>query len=100
MQTSMPALIHGYRVSSKATLRIDLSSLRPLVPSILWASVTSSSYCASKSNSLVIQSDDSRKQQDNVRSCFVKLNNLLLQAGRNNVPGETSPEQTERVKHL
>ena len=48
----------------------------------------------------MIQADDSRKQNENVHSCFVKLRDLFLQAGQENVPGETSPGQTENVKRL
>jgi len=48
----------------------------------------------------VIQSDDNRKQQDNIRSCHSKLHNLLLQVGRDTVPGETSQAQVEKVKNL
>jgi len=49
---------------------------------------------------LLIQSDDSRKQNDNVHGCFVKLHNLITEVGRELVPGETSAEQTEKVKRL
>jgi peptidyl-tRNA hydrolase ICT1 len=49
---------------------------------------------------LVIQADDSRKQSDNVQSCFVKLHELVVQAGREVVPGETSAEQMKHVEKL
>ena len=88
------------RVNSKATLRIPLSALLPLLPSILRSAITSSRYCAAKSDALVIQADDSRKQNDNVQSCLVKLHNLIVEVGQDAVPGETSVEQTERVKRL
>ncbi|KAF2219188.1 hypothetical protein BDZ85DRAFT_180726, partial [Elsinoe ampelina] len=86
------------KVNSKATLKVALSSLQPMIPKILWPSIAQSRYAAS--NELVIQADDSRKQQDNVQRCLVKLNELIVQAGKENVPGETSDAQKSRVKNL
>ncbi|KAL2356181.1 peptidyl-tRNA hydrolase domain-containing protein, partial [Cryomyces antarcticus] len=88
------------KVSSKATLRLPLDSLLPMIPSVLHSQIRSSRYCAEKSNSLVIQADDNRKQNDNVHSCFSKLHNLILEVGRDVVPGETSNAQRSRVKNL
>ena len=72
----------------------------PLLPTILRPSLLKSRYCAAKSDTLVIQSDDSRKQNDNVHSCFVKLHKLIAEAGQEVVPGETSAEQLDKVKKL
>ncbi|KAK4973321.1 hypothetical protein LTR66_011183 [Elasticomyces elasticus] len=88
------------KVSSKATLRLPLPSLLQLVPKLLHPAIRSSRYCARSSESLVIQADDSRKQNDNVHSCFVKLHNLIMQAGKDAVPGETSEKQMKRVENL
>lgn len=94
-------LIHVlFRVNSKATVRIPLSSLLPILPPLLRPVILRSRYCASKSDALVIQADDSRKQNENVQTCFVKLHELIVGAGREAVPGETSAEQEERVKNL
>lgn len=60
----------------------------------------SSRYHAAKSSDIVIQSDDSRKQNENVTACFRKLHELIVQAGRETVPGETTPEQNKRVEQL
>ncbi|KAK5717442.1 hypothetical protein LTR17_016129 [Elasticomyces elasticus] len=57
-------------------------------------------YHAAKGHDIVIQADESRKQTDNVNACFKKLNELIVDAGREAVPGETSPEQTKRVEML
>ncbi len=59
-----------------------------------------SRYHASNSGDIVIQADDARKQAENVNTCFRKLHELLVQAGRDTVPGETSPEQKKRVEGL
>jgi peptidyl-tRNA hydrolase ICT1 len=59
-----------------------------------------SRYYAEKTNSLVIQADDSRKQSDNAHSCFVRLHSLILEAGSRAVPGETSAAQIEHVREL
>ncbi|KAL8721338.1 MAG: hypothetical protein Q9225_001950 [Loekoesia sp. 1 TL-2023] len=88
------------KVNSKATLRIPFKELLPLVPSMLHGEIRASQYCAEKSDSLVIQADNHRKQGDNVTACFAKLQNLFVTAGRTSVKGETSPEQRERVKRL
>jgi peptidyl-tRNA hydrolase ICT1 len=89
-----------YRVSSKATLRIELSALLPLLPSLIHQSLRQSRYYAPNSNSIVIQADDSRKQADNAHRCFVKLNNLITEAAEQMVPGETTDEQKQRVQNL
>lgn len=81
-------------------MRLPLSSLLPMLPTVLRPAILKSRYAAAKSDSLVIQADDSRKQNENVHRCFVKLHDLILQAGRDTVPGETSAEQIERVKKL
>lgn len=88
------------RVSSKATLRIPLSSLLPRVPKLMHATIQGSRYYAAKSNDIVIQADDSRKQSDNVNACFRKLHELIVQAGKAHVPAETSPEQLTRIEAL
>jgi peptidyl-tRNA hydrolase ICT1 len=71
-----------------------------MLPAILRLPIKTSRYYAGKSDSLVIQADDSRKQSDNVQSCFVKLHELVVQAGREVVPGETSAEQMKHVEKL
>ncbi|KIW02844.1 uncharacterized protein PV09_05900 [Verruconis gallopava] len=88
------------KVSSKATLRIELSSLLPLLPSLLHQPLRQSRYYAPNSNALVIQADDSRKQADNAHKCFVKLHRLITETAEKVIPGETSDEQKQRVKDL
>ncbi|KAI5198625.1 hypothetical protein E4T39_06662 [Aureobasidium subglaciale] len=83
-------------VNSKATLRLPLSALLPMLPVVLRPAVSKSRYSAK--DDLVIQADDSRKQAENVHRCFIKLHEMIVQAGREVVPGETSAEQVERVK--
>ena len=87
-------------MNSKATLRISLDQLFPLVPTLFHPHLCNSRYYAEKTNSLVIQADDSRKQSDNVHSCFVKLHSLILEAGSRAIPGETSIDQREHVMDL
>lgn len=92
-------MLNHARVNSKATLKVPLDALLPMVPSLLHPHIRASRYVAAKSNSIVIQSDDSRKQSDNASSCYRRLLETLAAAGRN-IPGETSAEQAQRVKHL
>lgn len=88
------------RVNSKATLKIPLSSLLPFVPRIVHPQLLSSRYVAQRSNSLVIQSEESRKQVSNVESCFEKLHLLLRSSAELAIPGETSQDQKDRVRGL
>lgn len=88
------------KVNSKATIKVPFSSLLPLVPRVLHNPLLSSRYTAQRSQSLVIQSDDSRKRAANVESCFDKLHQLLKSAAEDTIPGETSPEQKDRVRKL
>jgi peptidyl-tRNA hydrolase ICT1 len=74
--------------------------LLPLVPSLLHQPIRQSRYYAAKSNSIVIQADDSRKQTDNALHCFAKLHSLVTEVGINTLPGETSAVQKEHVKTL
>lgn len=55
---------------------------------------------ATRTDSIVIQSDESRKQSSNVESCFEKLHQLIEETARAVIPGETSEEQREKVKKL
>jgi peptidyl-tRNA hydrolase ICT1 len=60
----------------------------------------SSRYHAPKSDSLIIQADDSRKQVDNATACFRRLYSLIIDIGRDNIPNETAAGQSERVEKL
>ena len=53
-----------------------------------------------KSDRVVVQSDESRKQSDNLEACFKKLHEMILHAARDVVPGETSDEKSKHVKQL
>jgi peptidyl-tRNA hydrolase ICT1 len=66
----------------------------------LHSGVTSHRYYAGKTNSLVIQSDESRKQVANKETCYQKLVGMLTEIYKSTVPGETSEEQKEKVKEL
>jgi len=88
------------KVNSKAQLRIPVDRLLPLIPEVLHKGILSSSYYARNSSSLVIQADDSRKQQSNKESCYRKLNQLVVDVYQHAVPGETTEEQKEKVRRL
>ncbi|OKL60447.1 hypothetical protein UA08_04328 [Talaromyces atroroseus] len=88
------------KVNSKATLRIPLSSLLPLVPPILHQNLRVSRYLAERADALVIQSDEARKQSANVEACYEKLYKLVEESARAVIPGETSDDQKNRVKNL
>ena len=87
-------------MSSKATLRVSLEQLLPLLPSLTHQALRDSRYYARSSNSIVIQADESRKQSDNSRKCLLRLHGLICDIARAAIPGETSEAQKERVKKL
>ncbi|KAJ5735209.1 uncharacterized protein N7483_000334 [Penicillium malachiteum] len=88
------------KVNTKATLKVPWTDLFPLVPSLLHSQLRTSRYASERSQTLVIQSDESRKQASNVDACFDKLHRLLEDAAKAVIPGETSPEQKDRVQKL
>lgn len=70
------------------------------MPPILLTSLIKSRYHTDRSDELVIQSDNHRKQQDNVTSCLDKLRDLMVEVGKQVIPGETSDDQKKHVKQL
>ena len=87
-------------MNSKATLRVPLEPLLPLLPNLLHPGIRSSRYYASKSNSMVIQCDEHRKQSDNVNGCYARLHHVISDIATNAIPGETTDAQRGRVKNL
>jgi peptidyl-tRNA hydrolase ICT1 len=79
---------------------VPLDALLPHVPAAAHAEIKRSRYLAAKSGSIVIHADDSRKQADNVASCYRRLYDAIVDACTRAIPPETSPEQVQRVKHL
>lgn len=94
------ALIRLHRVNSKATLKVPIDALLRHVPAALHGDIKRSRYYAANSAALVVHADDSRKQSDNVRSCFRRLHDAIVDAARKAVPAQASPEQAHRVKLL
>ncbi|KAI5297063.1 hypothetical protein KEM56_005111, partial [Ascosphaera pollenicola] len=86
--------------STKATLRVPLSALVAHIPRPLYPHLLRSHHYTPSSHSLLIQSDESRKQSDNMDACFRKLLTVIRDAGKEAVPGETSDEQKRRVRGL
>lgn len=81
-------------------MKVELDKLFKFVPSLLHQYIRDSHYCTSRSETLVINSDESRKQGDNVDNCRSKLYNMIRDIGHTKVPGETSDSQIKRVKTL
>lgn len=71
-----------------------------MLPEVLHQGIRNSRYHAEKSNTLLFQSDESRKQQTNKETCYRHLNALIMDVYYETVPGETSPEQKEKVRKL
>ncbi|KAJ5095574.1 hypothetical protein NUU61_004930 [Penicillium alfredii] len=88
------------KVNSKATLKVPLNSLLPLVPRLLHSELRASRYMTDRSQSLIIQSDGERKQSNNVEACFEKFYQILESSAKQVIPGETSEEQRKHVQNL
>ncbi|KAJ5978685.1 hypothetical protein N7501_002027 [Penicillium viridicatum] len=88
------------KVNSKATLKVPLDALLPLVPRLIHHPLRASRYAAERTQCLVIQSDEERKQSNNVESCYDKLYQLLQSSAKEAIPGETSQAQRNRVQKL
>ncbi|KAF2661541.1 hypothetical protein K491DRAFT_647347 [Lophiostoma macrostomum CBS 122681] len=88
------------KVNSKATLKVPLDALFKHIPVALHHEIKASRYVAERSNAIIIQADDNRKQNDNAHSCYARLHQMIIAAGRNAVPGETSAEQAKHVRNL
>ena len=88
------------RVNSKATLRVPLGALLNHVPTALHDELRRSRYVGAKSNDIVDEAKDSRKQNDNAHACYKRLFDAIVEAGRIAVPNETTAEQMRHVKNL
>lgn len=88
------------RVNSKATLKVPLDALLHHIPAALHGEIRRSRYVAARSNAIIVQADDSRKQSDNAQSCYRRIYEAIARAGQDAVPAETSAAQVQRVKQL
>jgi len=79
---------------------VPLDTLLRHVPVALHSDIRRSRHVATKSNTIVVQADDSRKQSDNAQSCYRRLYQAIAEAAQRAVPSETSAEQAQRVKLL
>lgn len=79
---------------------MPLDALLQHVPSLLHGEIKRCRYVAAKSNAMIVQADDSRKQSDNAHSCYKRLYEAIVDAGHHAVPNETSAEQLQHVKNL
>lgn len=77
-----------------------MSELLPLLPKAIHDPIKRTPYYAAKSDSLLLQSEESRKSQMNKDLCYEKLNDLVLEVYTKAVPGETSIEQKDKVQKL
>jgi peptidyl-tRNA hydrolase ICT1 len=89
-----------HRMSSKATLKVSLDQLLPLLPSLTHQALRDSRYYARNSNSIVIHADESRRQSENSHKCLLRLHGLICDIAREAIPGETSDAQKKKVKKL
>ncbi|KAI9754882.1 MAG: hypothetical protein M1815_005381 [Lichina confinis] len=88
------------KVNSKATLRLPCPLLFSVIPELLQTRVRESRFYAAKSHSVIVQSDGSRSQRDNVEECVRKLYDMIVEVGRAAIPGVTSQGQKKRVEEL
>jgi len=88
------------KVNSKATLKVPLDALLHHIPAALHGEIRRSRYVAARSNAIIVQADDSRKQSDNAQSCYRRIYEAIARAGQDAVPAETSAAQVQRVQQL
>ncbi|KAF2263521.1 hypothetical protein CC78DRAFT_581412 [Lojkania enalia] len=88
------------KVNSKATLKVLVENLVPYLPPPIYSAVQSLRYITPRSDTIVIQSDESRDRKANANACWAKLRQAVQEAGRAAIPGETSKEQAQHVKNL
>ena len=79
---------------------MPLDALLHYVPAALHGEIRRSRYLAARSNTIIVQADDSRKQSDNAQSCYRRIYEAIARAGQDAVPAETSAAQVQRVKQL
>lgn len=79
---------------------MPLAALLQHVPTAIHGELQRSRYVAVRSNAMIVQADDSRKQTDNAHSCYRRLYDAIVEAGKHAVPAETSADQVQRVKQL
>lgn len=81
-------------------MKVDLNNLLGEIPSVFHEGLRQSPFYTRKSNALIITSDESRKQSDNLDNCKRKLRELVRNVACDSIPGETSMETKQRVKNL
>jgi peptidyl-tRNA hydrolase ICT1 len=77
-----------------------MKSLESALPSIISKGLRDSTYYVASSDLIQIQCDSSRSQTDNREETHERLHNEIERIYKTTVPGTTSFEQKQRVKHL
>ena len=104
------------KVNTKADVRLNLNAVsqtsqangdddeRSLLPKLtkemVKVLVKRSPYYIASSHELRITSTETRSQSDNLRDALQKMQDHLVQTLSQDIPGETSKEQEEKVKRL
>jgi peptidyl-tRNA hydrolase ICT1 len=88
------------RINSKATLKVSMSDLSSHIPVLLHPGLRGLPFYAKKSDMLIIQADENRKQSDNTRACIARLYQIIMGVARDAIPGETSETQKQHVEKL
>lgn len=81
-------------------MTIPFQKLAGHVPVLLLGPLRNSRIYKANSDAILIQSDDSRKQADNVNGAYRKLTETIIELARQLVPGETSDAQRKRVQNM
>lgn len=86
--------------STKATLHLDLDHKADFLPPIVLHKVRENSRHLTKHGAIVVQSDESRTQHENLDHCFHRLYTIIAACVRQDLPGETTPEKHKHVIEL
>lgn len=117
-RSSGPGGQHVNKTSSKAVVRLDLGKVtasapsnpedvdraidrdRWLLPTLATKLALDSSYYAPSTHSLLFTSSQSRSQHSNLADALSRLHSHILEVAGQDLPGETSESQAEKVAKL
>lgn len=87
-----------HRTNSKASVRLALKDMLHWTPRIFHERMPESNYYYPKSEAFIVKSDSSRNQRANVRECFRKLHQNLVEICQTVVTKGASAEQVRKVE--
>ncbi|KAI9643587.1 hypothetical protein NHQ30_008209 [Ciborinia camelliae] len=88
------------KTASKANTVWPMKNLEAILPSIISKGLRRGTHYVKNTDGIQIQCDSSRNRTDNQEETHRRLHEEIKNIYRTTVPGKTSIEQQQRVKHL